>query len=245
MNPLQDLDSAETGRRLGHDFHRFSRLPAQPHWPAAVQEGFDEAAARHGRRVPGDRFQRKWLQLRLGAWLRHRVVADDVTPELLRRLDITHCPVTRELLTHGTQADTDWSIDRLNNDGAYAASNLAVMSVRANRAKGDRSFEQVLACAEQPQATDGLTPAQWLRLAVLMEGRPLPRASTWRRCCRCALRCRPARCGWRCSRSSACSRCRPGGRPARTGWCVRSSKPTPASVRAGGCARWPTPCTTR
>lgn len=170
MNPLQDLDSAETGRRLGHDFHRFSRLPAQPHWPAAVQEGFDEAAARHGRRVPGDRFQRKWLQLRLGAWLRHRVVADDVTPELLRRLDITHCPVTRELLTHGTQADTDWSIDRLNNDGAYAASNLAVMSVRANRAKGDRSFEQVLACAEQPQATDGLTPAQWLRLAVLMEG---------------------------------------------------------------------------
>jgi hypothetical protein len=170
MIALMDFDSVEVARRLGHDLHRWTRLPSQPDWPAAIREGFDEAESRGSRRSSGDRFQRKWLQLRVGACRRNRIVADEVTPELLQQLDITHCPVTREALTHGTQADSDWSIDRLNNDGAYAASNLAVMSVKANRAKGALSFEQVLANSELEQPTAGLTPIQWLRLAVLMEG---------------------------------------------------------------------------
>lgn len=170
MNPSKEFDRIEVARRLGHDLHRWTRLPPQADWPAPILEGFAEAASRHPRRSSGDRFQRKWLQLRMGACMRNRVIADEVTPELLQQLDITHCPVTREALTHGTQADTDWSIDRLNNDGAYAASNLAVMSVRANQAKGALAFEQVLANSGLAQPTGGLTPLQWLRLAVLMEG---------------------------------------------------------------------------
>lgn len=171
MDAIHAFDGVEAGRQLGHDFFRFSRLSPGPDWPRAVREGFDEAASRGGQRRPGDRFERKWLQLRLGAWQRQRVVADDVSPDLLRTLDVDECPVTREPLTHGRQADTDWSVDRLNNDGGYAPGNLAVMSVRANRAKGSLSFEEVLAIAESTTLPTGeLTRAEWLRLAVLMEG---------------------------------------------------------------------------
>lgn len=171
MESAQDAhDGVEVGRRLGHDIFRFSRLPAQLDWPAPVREGFDAAAARRLPRAAADRFQRKWLQLRLGAWQRQRAVADDVTPGLLRVIDVSHCPVTREPLTHGLLADTDWSVDRLNNDGAYAPGNLAVMSVRANRAKGALSFEVVLAAAHGELPDGALTRPQWLRLAVLMLG---------------------------------------------------------------------------
>lgn len=171
MTALNDHDLAEAGRRLGHDMYTATRWMRETGWPDAVREGFD--AATHARLPRGtpDRFERKWLQLRLGAWRRGRIVEDnEVTPALLRTLDVTHCPVTRVALTHGERADTDWSIDRLNNDAAYAASNLAVMSVQANRAKGARGFDEVLALARRAQATDGLAPLQWLRLAALMLG---------------------------------------------------------------------------
>ncbi|HSI56216.1 MAG TPA: hypothetical protein VLA16_01585 [Ideonella sp.] len=170
MENLDTFDDVEVGRRLGHDFYRFSRLPLRPDWPPAVREGYEAAAARRGPRAGGDRFERKWLQLRMGACQRQRAVCDDVTPDLLRELDLGHCPVTREPLTHGLQRDTDWSVDRLNNDGAYAPGNLAVMSVRANRAKGTLSFDEVLRAAQGDRPMGELTRPQWLRLAVLMAG---------------------------------------------------------------------------
>nr|WP_145546104.1 hypothetical protein [Variovorax boronicumulans] len=170
MTHTTEHDLAEAGRRLGHDIHTRTRWERQSGWPQPVREGMDAAAhARLARGTP-DRFVRKWLQLRLNAWRRGRIVDDEVTPALLRALDITHCPVTRAELTHGEQLDTDWSIDRLNNDAAYAASNLAVMSARANRAKGARSFDEVLVLAGLPHATAGLAPHEWLRLATLMLG---------------------------------------------------------------------------
>jgi hypothetical protein len=170
MTASTDHDLAEAGRRLGHDIHTSTRWPRLTGWPDAVREGFDAAAHARLPRATPDRFARKWLQLRLSALRRGRVVDEEVTPALLCALDVTHCPVTREPLTHGEHRDTDWSIDRLNNDAAYAASNLAVMSVRANRAKGARSFDEVLLLAGLPQATAGLAPREWLRLATLMLG---------------------------------------------------------------------------
>ncbi|MBY0366835.1 MAG: hypothetical protein V3V71_09820 [Roseateles sp.] len=169
MNLIDTIDLVETGRRLGHDVHRLSRIAPQPDWPQAVAEGFEAAAARRAPRPPqDDRFVRKWLQLRLGALQRGRAVAADVTPDLLRRLDTPHCPVSRQPLTQATRQCTDASVDRLNNDAAYAASNLAMLSVRVNRAKGCRRFDEVLALSRRDGPTDGLAPLEWLRLAVLM-----------------------------------------------------------------------------
>ncbi|TAL26708.1 MAG: hypothetical protein EPO01_01395 [Aquabacterium sp.] len=165
-----EFDIHEAGRVLGHDFYIHSLLPRQDDWPAALRAGFDAAAHAGARRRRGDRHTGKWLQLRLGAWLRGRPVAGDVTPELLRQIDVERCPVTRERLTHGTQAGSDWSVDRLNNDAAYAASNLAVMSARANRAKGGLCFEEVHARSLRTDASGGLQPREWLRLAALMVG---------------------------------------------------------------------------
>ncbi|MBP6903447.1 MAG: hypothetical protein KBC73_25405 [Burkholderiaceae bacterium] len=163
-------DLAEVGRRLGHDLYRHSRLPVQAAWPASVHEGFAEASARGGGRPEPDRFTRKWLQLRLGALARGRAVAADVTPQALRALDLSVCPVTREPLSRGTGLPSDASIDRLNNDAAYALGNLALMSVRANRAKAALGFDAVLQRAQAASAVDGLAPAAWMRLAVLMLG---------------------------------------------------------------------------
>ena len=166
----EPLDLAELGRRLGHDLHRHSRLPATTTWPPAVLEGFLAAQARGGRRAEPDRHTRKWLQLRLGALARGRAVADDVTPQALRDLDLATCPVTRQPLTHGCGQPSDWSVDRLNNDGAYVLGNLAVVSARANRAKAALGFVAVLQRAQAATSSDGLPPAAWLRLAVLMLG---------------------------------------------------------------------------
>lgn len=160
----------EAGRRLGHDIHDESRLPLQPGWPAAVHEGFKAAQARGRRRPDPDRHTRKWLQLRLSALARGRSVADDVTPAVIRSLDLDHCPITREPLSTGSGTPSDWSIDRLNNDGGYVAANLVVMSARANRAKSSLGFEAVLQRAASPRPHDGLAPEAWLRMAALMLG---------------------------------------------------------------------------
>lgn len=163
------FDRVEAGRALGHDFRRWSGH-IRDSWPAPVREGFAVARAAGVVPRPADRYVRKWLQLREGALRRDRVMADDVTPELLRRIDVQRCPITRVVLTHGELSDSDWSVDRINNDGAYATNNLAVMSVRANRAKGARGFEEVLALA-RGEASDGLlTSVEWLRMAAVMLG---------------------------------------------------------------------------
>lgn len=164
------IDLVEAGRRLGHDIHDASRLPVQPGWPAAVLEGFQAAQARGARRPDPDRHTRKWLQLRLNALARGRTVAADVTPAAIRNLELSHCPVTREALSRGTGLPSDWSIDRLNNDGGYVLANLVVISARANRAKAALDFEAVLQRGQSAQAVEGLAPVAWLRLAALMLG---------------------------------------------------------------------------
>ncbi len=165
-----DFEMNEAGRALGHDFYKLSLIAPHASWPAVVREGFEAAAHTMQRRQRSDRYMAKWLQLRLSAWRRGRRVADDVTPALLRDIDVLRCPITRQPLTHGSLQDTDWSVDRLNNDAAYAASNLAVMSVKANRAKGALGFQQVYVRSQLAHDSDGLRPAEWLRLAVLMLG---------------------------------------------------------------------------
>lgn len=160
----------EEGRRLGHDVYRYSAWLPRSDWPASVLEGWREAALRQPRRARADRYMRKWLQLRLGPLARGLRVDDGVTLALLREIDVERCPVTREVLTHGMGARTDWSVDRLDNQGAYLVWNLAVMSRHANRAKGDRGFAQVQALAAASRPAHGPQPVHWQRLAALMLG---------------------------------------------------------------------------
>ncbi|MFZ6731657.1 hypothetical protein ACO0LG_07030 [Undibacterium sp. Ji42W] len=170
MTSIDEPDIVELGRALGHDFFQFGMKEPGQDWPASVAEGFRHAVASDVSRKPTSRYINKYLQLRLNALRRRRHVDAQLTPELLQKIDVEFCPVTRKKLTHGELKDTDWSIDRLNNDAAYAPHNLAVMSTLANRAKGNRSYEQVFALSEMNEVTEDLSPTEWLRLAALMLG---------------------------------------------------------------------------
>ncbi|MDR5806564.1 hypothetical protein [Caballeronia sp. LZ001] len=175
---MLSASTLETAFDIGWDFARFGRtLDAGVHDPA-VLEGF--AAGREHFRVPQhrpDRFVSKWLQLRINAYKRRRILDAGVTPSYLRRIDVPFCPITLLPLTHGALCDTDWSVDRINNDGAYAPGNLMVMSVKANKAKGAMSYQAVAevasACATGNAAAVGLrrlSASEWVRLACVMVG---------------------------------------------------------------------------
>lgn len=169
-SPHSDADHDEVGRKLGHDLFSFGYKVAQVDWHAAVREGHAQAKARGIVQARPDRYERKWLQLRLNAFGRGRAVDPQVTPVLLRDIDVAECPVLRIALTHGELKGSDWSVDRLNNDGAYAPQNLAVLSTRANLAKGSRTYEEVHALAQRSHATGGLTAMEWMRMASIMLG---------------------------------------------------------------------------
>jgi hypothetical protein len=179
-------DAGGTGFEIGWDHAQHRLTPPVMHLQpgSPVRQGWEA-----GRIVFGPRTRaatphvRKWLQLRLGAWQRGRAFCTlQVTPALLRRIDVPVCPIVREPLVHGTGGPLDASVDRVNNDAGYAAGNLAVMSVRANGAKADYAWDDAMGFVRQIEAgalgtIDGLSAAQWARLAVLMSyATPLPHA---------------------------------------------------------------------
>jgi hypothetical protein len=166
---LSEIERIEAGRCLGADFAA-SGLQLPLDVPSSVREGFEATGRSHRGPPPADRFLRKWLQIRLNALRRGRAVDPNVTVAHLREIDQAICPVTLVQLTHGELLDTDWSIDRLNNDGAYADGNLAVLSVRANKAKGSLSYDEVRRRSMLAEPVDGLTPREWYRMACVMYG---------------------------------------------------------------------------
>lgn len=169
---MDEVDLREIGRKLGYDIASYGvELWDDATKLLGVVEGY---ASRRGepsvRQDEERRFVRKWVQLRVSALHRGKVVDPKVTPEFLREIDYPTCPVTLESLTHAAREDTDWSIDRVNNSAGYAVGNLVVMSRRANEAKGSKTLCEAVDLARGQTEVQGLTPKQWLRLASLMLG---------------------------------------------------------------------------
>jgi hypothetical protein len=171
LSPLPDA-----GFELGWDYAHYGVVPppAHLHPLSPVRQGWAAGRETFGQRtLSTNRFVRKWLQLRLGAWLRGRAFdCTQVNPAYLRQIDVAVCPITREVLTHGTGELSDGSVDRVFNGAAYAGGNLAVMSTRANQAKSDYGSEDAMDFARQIETDklgqiDGLDAGQWARLAVL------------------------------------------------------------------------------
>lgn len=170
---MQAVNVAETGFDIGWDFARFGRGLDRASSERSVLAGY--RAGREHFRVPQhvpDRFVSKWLQLRLNAFRRRRILDQEVTPAYLKRIDCAMCPITLIAMTHAALAESDWSVDRINNDGAYAPGNLMVMCVKANRAKGAKGFTEVveLASGSAEGAVLGLSKREWARLACVMVG---------------------------------------------------------------------------
>ena len=176
----------DVGFELGWDYAHYRAVPPAAHLDplSPVRHGWEAGRQTFGQRtLASNRFVRKWLQLRLNAWLRGRVFeGTQVNPAFLRQIDVAVCPITREVLTHGTGELSDASVDRVFNGAAYAGGNLAVMSTRANRAKSDYGTDDAMRFARQIELgrlgqIDGLTAEQWARIAVLTSFvTPMPHA---------------------------------------------------------------------
>ncbi len=110
---------------------------------------------------------RKWLQVRSGAWQRRIKFDSEVTPDYLLSITPERCPITRVDLTVGTLCDSDWSLDRVNNDLGYVQGNIAVISSHANKAKGSMSASQLLKDVDVVATSDVVNSREKLRLAAL------------------------------------------------------------------------------
>jgi hypothetical protein len=166
-----------TGFELGwdHAHHGVVPPPEQLHDGNPLRQGWQAGKACFGQRtLAATRHTRRWLQLRLNAWLRARAFElMQVTPHYLAQIDVAVCPITRQALEHGSGTPADASIDRVFNDAGYAAGNLAVMSAKANQAKGSMGWQEALVMVQHAEGSadglaEGLCAAEWSRLAVLM-----------------------------------------------------------------------------
>ncbi len=155
------------GRDIGFDFARMGiRLPADS--PRSVMEGYSEGMFVYNRHQEAStKYERKLVRLRLSAFKRNRVVDSMVTPRFLELIEVKHCPITRILLTSGTNSETDATVDRVFNGGAYAIGNIAVMSKKANQAKGAMMPMELLEIANSGASFEGLSTVEWRRLACL------------------------------------------------------------------------------
>lgn len=170
------------GFELGWDHAHYGVTPPAPYAqePSPLRHGWLAGQAAFGTRTlrPSGAV-RQWLQLRLHAWLRGRSVElFQVTPNHLQRLEVSHCPITREALDSVDGQRRDASIERVRNDAGYAAGNLAMLSAQAQVAKAAHRFEDALTIARRleaerergpnaPLLQQGLDAIQWGRIAVL------------------------------------------------------------------------------
>jgi hypothetical protein len=173
------LADPQVGFDIGWDHARHGLPPPPEQWLDGnpLHQGWRAGKACFGERTLGaSRRVRLWLALRLHAWLCNRAFEPtEVTPHYLGQIEVGICPVTRRALV---QAET--SVDRVNNQAGYAAGNLAMLSVQANRAKGTLGWDEALRQAQRADSAeggqlDGLDAAAWARLAVLISFvTPLP-----------------------------------------------------------------------
>lgn len=165
--------------QLGEDMGIFRMTPAED-WPSAEMErGFIYGLSRTSK--TSDVYARKLLTLKRNAFARKIPVSSALTTAYLKQITVTVCPVSGVDLTQGTLADTDWSIDRLDNTLGYVPGNVCIVSTRINRLKGRTDFHtlaneaQMALAGGNPESLDrelssGLLAIEALRMAALMAG---------------------------------------------------------------------------
>ncbi len=165
------------GFEIGWDYahHRLTPPADHLHGTHPVRQGWEAGRAAFGlRALKPSRHVRQWLELRLAAWLRGQSFEGVMlTPRFLSQIDTSHCPVTREPLTHGLQGPDDAVAMRAYDGAGWAAGNLLVVSRRVSDARGHCGAAQADAVARRIAAGEvasvgGLDATQWQRLASLL-----------------------------------------------------------------------------
>lgn len=163
---------ADAGFAIGWDHAHHGLVPPheQMYDGSAVQRGW--LAGRQcfrDRQLTASVHTRRWLRLRLDAWLHGQAIdSEHLSANHLRQIDATHCPVLRVPL-HGEGVP-----QRARNDAAWACGNVLMLHPRAARARGTLGWADAWARARS-ESHDGLARDAWQRLAVLMSFvTPLP-----------------------------------------------------------------------
>ena len=156
------------GFQIGGDYARYGRkLPEGA--AKSIVAGYKAGSQEKGK-WKTNRYIRKWLQLRLNAYSRGKLFSDEITPDFLKSIETDYCPITGIRLTHATSTESDWSIDRVSNDFDYIPTNLIVMSLRANKAKGDKSADRIIQISKSLSGPlEGLNVDEWKRMAELVQ----------------------------------------------------------------------------
>ncbi|CAD5373897.1 conserved hypothetical protein [Rubrivivax sp. A210] len=163
------------GFDIGWDHAHLGLVPAAGllQQGGAVCQGWMAGKAVFGRRVPASsRATRQWLQLRLRAWQEAATLdADEVTPEVVARLQATHCPVLRLPLGGAANQPDAAVIEPLAPAAAWAAGRLATLSRRAAKAWDGLDVDALWRRARAAQLgcteVDGLDAGAWWRLTAL------------------------------------------------------------------------------
>ncbi len=166
MGTAQESDFNLECRALGLACAR-AKLRLDPKAPQIFRDTYQSY---RGPRAYPSYYERKWLSLRLSAIKRGMVLASAVDASFLERITPKSCPVTLEVLDTKSKTSSNPSVDRLVNEGTYAAGNLCMFSIRANQAKADMGFDDVAKIASAMEAHGKLKSIEWMRLASLMYG---------------------------------------------------------------------------
>ncbi|MEF9928065.1 MAG: hypothetical protein RR983_15535 [Massilia sp.] len=171
---MKAFDNPRVVFEIGQDYAHYGLSPTETD-NAAYMDGYRSSSRRST--LPADRFVKKWLQVRTNAWRRNRHVEPDFSVQLLRDIDRPTCPVSDVAFTYGTGQESDWSVDRIDNNGGYTAGNLVLLTTRVNREKGALTLWQLLmlgsplastqlaAFMPPPPSCGSLTDSEWGRLA--------------------------------------------------------------------------------
>ncbi|MEK8033122.1 hypothetical protein AACH06_20040 [Ideonella sp. DXS29W] len=180
-------DARDPAFELGWDFAHHGLVPPAEHLLPGhpLRHGWEAGRAAFGSRtLRAGRGVRSWLNLRLAAWHQGQAFETvQVTPNFLAQIDSVRCPITRAELGGSDDVRHEAVVERINHRAGYAAGNLATLSRQAQQAMGGKRWDEarlmaVLAEARRAEGAgtvEGLTSAEWARLASLMSFvTPLP-----------------------------------------------------------------------
>lgn len=143
---VESASTAEIGREIGFDMYRL-RVPLDEYAHFSdIEEGYRVAQVQDATRVKhASIYQRKLLQIRIRAY-RKGIEVTITESDLEAELAACHgvCPVLGTALTSAEDPDTDWSVDRLDNNRGYHPGNIFVMCGQANKWKGDVTFRELI-----------------------------------------------------------------------------------------------------
>lgn len=185
----KDAQTPDIGHLIGFDFFRYGwdinrnddLQQLNPQLLEPIIHGYKEAEhTKTSQHRHPNYFQRKLLQIRARAY-RKGIGVSITESDIEKAYHFTHqvCPATQKPLTMGTGEDTDFSVDRVDNDKGYEADNIFVMSSYANQAKDDISLEELMtyASCNDSEMTDekfprfsAMHPDEWVRLYFWIAG---------------------------------------------------------------------------